>query len=253
MHEDQNNNDNKVRYLNVGDSCILMMLGNKISKAMHQCVKSCYYYLNNHKVTGILEVVPAYCSIAIYYDPLMITQHEVVKWLRKCENKSHIKTENEKVRRLHIPVCFEGQFGPDLKRVAEFNGISEEKVVEIFCAHDYLNYFIGFMPGKPYLGGLPNVLETPRLDIPRFRLPSGTVAIYGKQVAIFGIQQPSGANCIGRSPILIYDTRKKDPILLRMGDMLRFFPISQEEFQEISQEVEAMEYKVLIEFMEEDR
>lgn len=243
-------NKNVFKYLDAGDSCILMILGNDISFKMHKMAKNLYYHYKTNIVNGIVEVVPAYRSISVYYNPLEISRIEVIEWLQKGENYAFkIDNKNLKVRRLYIPVCFDEQFGFDLIRVADYHNISKQKVIEILCEQDYLNYFIGFMPGKPYLGGLPEALETPRLDVPRNSLPSGSVVIYGKQMAIFGIEQPSGANCIGRSPILIYDTRKEDPILLQMGDFLRFYPISSAEFIRISKKVEAMEYHVRIEYV----
>lgn len=238
----------EVTYLNAGDSSILMVLGNEISENMHRRVKSLYYYLRENILPGIIEVVPAYRSITVYYDPLVVLYSEVIEWLKKANDMDLAYIANEKTRRFYIPVCFGGQFGPDLCRVAQFHNLSEQKVIEIFCAQDYLNYFTGFMPGKPYLGKTPEALDTPRLDVPRIKLPSGTVAILSQQVALFGIEQPTGANCIGRSPVLIYDIRKEDPILLKMGDLVRFFPISEEEFMKISREVEAMEYQVRMEY-----
>ncbi|MBA1336630.1 MAG: Allophanate hydrolase 2 subunit 1 [Firmicutes bacterium] len=251
MYINQKGQRYETKYLDAGDSCMLMMLGNEISREMHERVKSLYHYLNDHKIPGVVEVVPAYRSISVYYDPLAVSSTQVLAWLQEVDDMVLPDASNDSVRRLYIPVCFGGEFGPDLHRVAEFHNLSEQEVVDIFCAQDYLNYFIGFMPGKPYLGGLPEILETPRLDVPRFKLPSGTVVIYGKQAAIFGTEQPSGANCIGRSPILIYDIRKEDPTLLQMGDLLRFFPISPEEFSEISAQVEAMEYQVRTEYVKE--
>lgn len=251
MSKNHKGQHGETSYLNAGDSCMIMMLGNEISREMHQRVKSLYLYLNTHQVPGVVDVVPAYRSISIFYNPLKVLPSQILAWLHQADGMVLNNISEVSVRRLYIPVCFGGEFGPDLKRVAECHNLTEQEVVDIFQAHDYLNYFIGFMPGKPYLGGLPEILETPRLDVPRFKLPSGTVVIYGKQAAIFGIEQPSGANVIGRSPVLIYDKRKKDPTLFQIGDLIRFFQISQEEFLEISAQVDAMEYHVLTEYVKE--
>ncbi|HOE56341.1 MAG TPA: 5-oxoprolinase subunit PxpB [Bacillota bacterium] len=251
MSKNQKGQHCEISYINAGDSCVIMMLGNEISREMHQRVKSLYLYLNSHQIPGVVEVVPAYRSISVYYNPFEASPNKIFEWLQQTDGMVLPNASENSVRRLYIPVCFGGEFGPDLQRVAEYHNLSEKEVVDIFQAQYYLNYFVGFMPGKPYLGGLPEILETPRLDVPRFKLPSGTVVIYSKQAAIFGIEQPSGANCIGRSPILIYDIRKEDPTLFQMGDMVRFFPISQEEFLEISAQVEAMEYHVRTEYVKE--
>ena len=105
------------------------------------------------------------------------------------------------------------------------------------------------MPGKPYLGGIPKILETPRLDTPRFNVRMGAVVIYGKQVAIFGLPEPSGTNWIGTSPVRIYDLRKKDPVLFRIGDYLHFFKITEDEYTKIEKDIESQNYIIKIEFI----
>ncbi|RKX75970.1 MAG: hypothetical protein DRP87_13230 [Spirochaetes bacterium] len=233
-----------------GDSCLILEVGDQISYEVHLKVKRTYFYARDRKPKGIKEVVPAYSSINCHYNPSEISVRNVEAFLQQAfEAKGEI--EEAVPRRIRIPTVFGGEYGPDLERVASFHRISQEKVVEIFTRGEYLNYFIGFMPGKPYLGGLPAELETPRLDVPRTHLPSGTVVLYGKQVAIFGLPQPSGANCIGRSPIKVYDPSRENPVLLRMGDYLKFYPIEKEDFVRIEQEVMSGRYQLEIEEIRE--
>ncbi|MCD6573644.1 MAG: allophanate hydrolase subunit 1, partial [Thermoplasmata archaeon] len=197
------------------------------------------------------EVSPAFRSINVYYDPLKITINEVIALLKKSEKEAP-EIKDEKVRRVFVPTIFGGEYGPDLEDVARQHNMKPEKVVKIFTQYDYLNYFIGFMPGKPYLGGLPKILETPRKKIPRFNVRAGAVVIYGRQVALFGLPEPTGTNWIGCSPIKIYDNRKKEPILLKMGDYLRFYSISEEEFLSIEKKVKNNAYDIKYEMISED-
>lgn len=238
-----NEKANEIVYMDAGDSCIHLMLGNEISVEMHEKVKRLYRKLKKRCIEGIREVVPAYRSVSVYYDPMKISHKNVISWIEQVSSDDKEGDEKETLRRILIPVLFGGAEGPDLARVASFHHMSEDEVIRKFCSQDFLNHFVGFMPGKPYLGGLPEELETPRLEVPRLKVPSGTVVLFGKQAGIFGVEQPSGANCLGRSPIRIYDQRKKNPILFQMGDLVHFYPVTREEYDRISKEVEAMTYE----------
>lgn len=243
------NKNYEIKYMDAGDSCIHLMLGDEISVEMHERVKTLYRRLNRRHIRGIREVVPAYRSVSVYYDPLSISHKELIAWIMKVKDERTKENETDNIRRIRIPVLFGGEEGPDLSRVASLHHMTEEEVVERFCAQDFLNHFVGFMPGKPYLGGLPAELETPRLEVPRLKVPSGTVVLFGKQAGIFGVEQPSGANCLGRSPIRIYDQRKEMPTLFQMGDYVRFYPVTKEAYSRLEEEVEAMTYLEEIEFL----
>ena len=235
-------------YMDSGDSCVLVMMGYEISIEMHKRVKRLYRTLEQRQIPGVVEVVPAYCSISVYYDPITISKADVVSWIEETSDVVNTSAAEDDVRQLYIPVWFGGEYGPDLSRVAAYSDMSPQAVIDLFCSVDFMNYFLGFMPGKPYLGGLPDVLETPRLEVPRFRVEPGTIVIFGKQVGLFGIEQPSGSNCIGRSPVPIFDKRLEDPVVLRMGDLIRFYPIDEKEFLRISDEVESMTYQIRTEY-----
>lgn len=233
-----------------GDSCIFMEIGNEISLPIHRKIRGVFNYLQNKKYQGIKDITAAYCSINVYFDPLQISHEEIISILDEANSLSK-EIELTKSRRVYIPTVFGGELGPDLERVARIHNLTTEQVIEIFTANDYLNYFNGFMPGKPYLGGVPKILETPRLDTPRFNVRMGAVVIYGKQAAIFGLPEPTGTNWIGTSPVRIYDVRKKDPILLKIGDHLHFFQITEEEYNTIEKAVENQTYEIKIEYFEE--
>lgn len=135
-----------------------------------------------------------------------------------------------KPRIVEIPVFYGGEPGPDLKRVAKYTGFTEEGVIRRHCEHEYLVYFIGFSPGFPYIGGMNITLETPRLDTPRKHVPSGSVAIGGKQTGIYPLASPGGWNLIGQTPLQLFDVKYPENALIRMGDRLKFRSISKKEF-----------------------
>lgn len=236
------------RFIIAGESCVFMEIGDGISKEEHKKVKEIFNYLRNKKITGVKDITPAFRSINIYYDPLKIATEEVILQLKEAEKVAK-EAPVTRLRRIFVPTVFGGEYGPDLEDVAWQHNLKPSEVVDIFTKYDYLNYFIGFMPGKPYLGGLPKILETPRKKIPRFNVRGGAVVIYGRQVALFGLPEPTGTNWIGCSPIRVYDYRKEDPVFLKMGDCLRFIPISKEEFLRIEIKVEEQTYKIETEIL----
>ncbi len=127
-------------------------------------------------------------------------------------------------RLVEIPVRYGGEFGPDLADVARHTGLTPERVVEMHAAAEYLVYFLGFAPGFAYLGGLPPELATPRLSAPRKRVPAGSVAIGGNQTGVYPIESPGGWRIIGHTDAKLFDPNAAEPVLLRMGDRLRFVP-----------------------------
>ena len=131
-----------------------------------------------------------------------------------------------------IPVVYGGLYGPDLEEVAEYLRISPEEVIRLHCSKPYFIYMIGFMPGFPYMGELPEALVTPRLKTPRLLVPAGSVAIAQKQTGIYSMESPGGWQILGRTPVKLFDPEKEPPALLQMGDLVQFYPISEKEFKE---------------------
>ena len=238
------------RFIIAGESCVFMEIGDEISIEGHKKVKGIFNYLRNKKITGVKDITPAFRAINVYYDPLKIATEEVILQLKEVEKVAK-EAPATTVRRIFVPTVFGGEYGPDLEDVARQHNLKPSEVVDIFTKYDYLNYFIGFMPGKPYLGGLPKILETPRKKMPRFNVRDGAVVIYGRQVALFGLPEPTGTNWVGCSPIRIYDPSKKEPVFLKMSDYLRFIPISEDEFLRIEKKVEEQTYKIKTEIFRE--
>ena len=135
---------------------------------------------------------------------------------------------------IEIPVCYGGEFGPDLHDVAAHNHLKNEEVIELHSSANYLVYFLGFAPGFPYLGGMPREIAAPRLSTPRTQVLAGSVAIGGHQTGVYPVSSPGGWRIIGRTYLQLFVTARNPPTLLQMGDHVRFVPISRREFERLN-------------------
>ncbi len=180
------------------------------------------------------ETVPAYNSILIIF-------REAVRDFRKMEElleniyRSRSLLENRERNLIHIPVCYDKRFAPDIEELAGIKGISAGKAVELHTAPFYTVYFIGFLPGFMYLGGLDPVLHQPRKNTPRLRIEKGAVGIAGSQTGIYPIESPGGWNIIGNSPIRFLDPLSDPPFFAGAGDKIKFYPVSAGEHEAISE------------------
>jgi KipI family sensor histidine kinase inhibitor len=145
-----------------------------------------------------------------------------------------------------IPVCYGGEYGPDLERIAAHAGLSTSEVIRIHSGRDYLIYMMGFLPGFCYLGGLDERIHTPRLSSPRLRIPAGSVGIGGSQTGIYPMDSPGGWQLMGMTPVKTYDPARETPILVEAGDYIRFVPVSEAEYFDIKAAVDAGTYQVRV-------
>jgi inhibitor of KinA len=209
------------------DRSLLISFGAEISLEAHYQVRLLTQSLEG--LRGILNLHPAYASVLIDFDPRLRTHDEVESFVRE-RLESAVHSEPALARTVEIPVCYGGEFGPDLADVARHIGFEPERVVELHAAAEYLVYFVGFSTCFPYLGGLPAELATPRLSAPRKHVPVGSVAIGGGQAGIYPLASPGGWRLIGRTPLRLFDPDGLPPPLLRMGDRVRFVPTPEGRF-----------------------
>jgi inhibitor of KinA len=218
-----------------------VQLGEAIDEPTHRRVQTAWRALAGAPLPGVTEVVPAYATVTVFYDPLLAVQagapeNNLFDWMtvQVTERlKNPPKMEKSKGRTVEVPVCYEGDFGPDLGLVAKQAKLTPAEVIKIHGKPEYLVYLVGFAPGFPYLGGLPKQLETPRHAKPRMVVPPGSIGIGGKQTGIYPAATPGGWNLIGRTPLRLFRPAEDPPVLLRAGDRVKFRAISREEFAQL--------------------
>ncbi|UCD32606.1 MAG: 5-oxoprolinase subunit PxpB [Desulfobacterales bacterium] len=225
----------KAKFRIAGDRGLLVEYGETIDPGVNQKVRSMTMVVEKNMPDGIKEVIPTYRSILVLYDPAVTTPTVLQEKLTAMEERlSGIDIPPPKV--VDIPVCYGGEFGPDIDYVAESHGLSAKEVVRIHSEPEYLIYMVGFTPGFPFLGGLSEKLHTPRLETPRTSVPAGSVGIANNQTGIYPITSPGGWQLIGRTPLRLFSPERVNPFLYQAGDRIRFKPISSEEYDRLAKE-----------------
>lgn len=216
-----------------GDCGLLVEYGDGVDLSVNAKVHRMAALLQASLPDGVEAVIPAYRSFCILYDPCKSGPAALKRQILELEKLQDFAAD-EAARTVGIPVCYGGAFGPDIAFVAAGRGLSEEEVVRLHTARSYPIYAIGFAPGFCYLGELDERLHTPRLETPRTRVPAGSIGIAGEQTGVYPLETPGGWRIIGRTPLRLFAPERMDPFLYRAGDRIRFFPISQEEFEAIA-------------------
>jgi inhibitor of KinA len=221
------------RFEPASDQSLLVYFGERITIKAHEQVRKLLQLLDAEPIPGLRNLHPAYCSLLIRFDPLKWRHEALEKELRKYL-KRMAKVKLPPPRQVEIPVCYGGEFGPDLEDVASTHGITPQRAIELHSSATYLVYFLGFAPGFAYLGELPQELVTPRLPSPRKKVPDGSVGIAGSQTGVYPFETPGGWRLLGRTPLAMFRTDREGLSLLSIGDCVRFVPISRERFAELS-------------------
>jgi inhibitor of KinA len=231
-----------MRVVPLGDRALLIQLGSAIDEETHRQVRAVSARLASHPPPGLIELVPAFASVGVHYDPARVPNDRTglgrgvarSAYVRFAEAVHAALTNlgDEPLpasRTFEIPVRYGGDEGPDLAVVANAHGLTVEEVVQLHTGASYRVYMLGFAPGFAYLGGLPAVLATPRRDEPRTVVPAGSVGIGGSQTGIYPLVSPGGWQIIGRTSVSLFDPRRTPPTLLAMGDVVRFRAIGPDE------------------------
>jgi KipI family sensor histidine kinase inhibitor len=234
-----------LRFLPAGDRAVSIELGDEISLELNTRVRALEFLVQQQGVPGVVETVPAYSALLVYYDPL------VVGYDALCASITALLPQVETAvlpppRRVELPCCYDDpELGFDLEPAAARLGLDPKTLVELHAGAPYHVYFIGFTPGLPYMM-LPERICIPRLDTPRTTLPPGSVGLGGSQCCVYSVESPGGYWIVGRTPLRLYDPEVNDPVLLRPGDTVRFRPIDRAEFDGISAAVARHAYRPVI-------
>lgn len=225
-----------------GDSGLLISFEQVISPAINQRITNLVQGFDRQPLDGLLEVIPAFASLLVLYDPHLLSYDTLRAYLIERLEQPMTITEAQ-TRIWDIPLVYGGEFGPDLETVAQHAGLTSQEVIDRHAGRDYLVYMLGFLPGFPYLGGLDESIHTPRLANPRLAIPAGSVGIGGGQTGIYPVSSPGGWQLIGRTPVKTYDPNRTKPVLFEAGDSVRFRPISPDDYQTIEAAVRDGRYE----------
>lgn len=226
------------RFLPAGDSAIAVEFGREIDlninnqvAAMRTVIEAA---IDEGKLKGIVELVPTYGSLLVVYDQLAVGYAGLIEQLKiLAEGLEGVEIPDREV--VEIPVVYGGEYGPDLGIVAQLNSLSEDEVIKRHSEAEYPIYMLGFVAGFPYLGGMDKSIAAPRKQTPRLKIPAGSVGIAGQQTGIYSVESPGGWQIIGRTPLKLYDADGEKPILLRAGQSIRFKPITEAEYEAMTE------------------
>ena len=231
-----------VRFLPAGDTALVVEFGDRVDRALSEGVLRLSARVRAAAVPGVVETVPTYRSLLVHYDPRVTDptrlQAAVGKLLAERTDAA------SRARLWRIPACYAPVHAPDLDEVAERTGLSVDDVVRIHTSTRFHVYMVGFVPGFPYMGDLPQELTLPRRTDPRVRVPAGSIATAVGQTAIYPVESPGGWHLIGATPIRLFDPQRESPALFTPGDQVRFDPIEVSEFDVIAAAVEDGSYRV---------
>ena len=236
------NDLNKYKIYALSNRAAVIDLGNIISEPLNGKVLAMERWMRSHAFAGLLDLAAAYSSLTVWYDPSTLYQQcpagktvfDVVKdHLEEAWAESSTAVA-EQSRRISIPVCYDPALGPDLEEMSASKNISIDEIIHVHCSIDYRVYMLGFLPGFAYMGKVDERLVMSRRSQPR-EVQAGAVGIAGWQTGIYPLASPGGWQIIGRTPLKLFDAANDPTVLLAAGDIIRFYPVSLEEFKSLSQ------------------
>ena len=231
-----------VRFLSAGDTALVVEFGDRIDRLLSERVLRLGALVREQALPGVVEVVPTFRSLMVHYDPLATGGAALTGQLKDLLDGGAAAVGEARLWR--IPACYEPTHAPDLEDVARQTGLTPDEVVRLHAGTRFHVYMIGFVPGYPYMGDLPDRLVLPRRANPRIRVPAGSIAIAATMTAIYPLESPGGWHLIGATPVRLFDAGSARPALFGPGDKVCFEPVSGSEFENIRAACQAGGYEV---------
>jgi KipI family sensor histidine kinase inhibitor len=231
-----------VRFLPCGDTAFSMELGDKIDRDTNARVIALYKKACQNKINGLVAMSPTFRSLLVQFDPFVVHPTDLEQ--RFLSLLDGLDCAAAPGRHWRLPLCYDGEFGPDLADVARQTGLSTGEIRRLHAGQDFFIYMMGFLPGYAYMGDLPEPIRVPRRQTPRTKLPRGSVAIAGELTSAYPLESPGGWNLIGRTPVPLFDPAKDMPVLLAPGDLVTFEPVSAREFAGLERDIASGAYVI---------
>lgn len=236
----------KPRIVNLGDSALLADFSGEVDLEVNARIQRVAAAIRARRLPWIRDVVPAIGALAVHFDPVAVARlepdaadarlgkarEEVRALIEACLGAAREKDAGA-AEVVEVPVCYEGEFAPDLDAVAERTGLSVAEVVRRHAASEHRVLMVGFAPGHPYIGGLDPKLSVPRRATPRTRVPEGSIAIANAQSVVYPFTISGGWSLIGRTPLRVFDARRTPPALFSPGQRVSFLPVDRVEFDRL--------------------
>lgn len=226
------------RIFPLGDSAITIDFGNVINESINKEVIARFNQLQERPLPETIEMIPAYSSLTIYYNLLALKKKinnnvTVFEWMKEQLDESlKMPVQENRIAKkiVRIPVCYESEFSPDIQQLATAKNITVDEIIQIHTASSYKVYMLGFLPGFAYMGEVDEKIVMPRKPQPQ-NVVAGSVGIAGRQTGIYPLASPGGWQIIGRTPLKLFDAGREEPVLLKAGDTVQFYSISNDEFK----------------------
>ncbi len=237
------------KILPAGDAAALVEFGDRIEPETNDLVYALASAVEAASIDGVVELVPTYRSLLVQYDLQATGFQELSDNLQSLAGEVRAPAEEDTSAKvvIRLPVAYGGELGPDLDTVATHNGLTQQEVIDIHSGAGYRVFMLGFAPGFPYLGGMDERIACPRLKTPRLRLPGGSVGIAESQTGVYPNDSPGGWQIIGRTPVRLFDSHADPPAAILPGSVVRFEPVTEEQYGQLKAKVDAGEYRLQME------
>ena len=223
----------EVRVVAAGDAALVAEFDDRLDVAVNARAIALAQALRHASLPGVRDIVPAYRTVTVYFDPLR-TDAPALESRMRVAAPAALDARAPAAPLVHVPVCYDDEFGPDLEVVARFAGLSVREVVDLHLSREYRVFMLGFVPGFAYMGTVDPRIAAPRRSGPRTAVAAGSVAIAGEQTGVYPRQTPGGWNLIGRTPMALVSFERAVPSLFAAGDRVRFHQVDRATFAQVA-------------------